>query len=51
MDGTGVDMNKNELKALRSLEADASRLERIENLLDRFNVFETVRFVARKVKH
>lgn len=31
-----------DLEALRALRADVSELERIEGLLDRFNVFGTV---------
>ncbi len=34
-------MHKNDLEALRALEADASELERIASLLSRFNAFET----------
>ena len=30
-----------DLEALRALQADALDLERIESMLDRFNVFET----------
>ncbi len=39
------------LDALRALQADTSELERIENLLDRFNVFESIGFIGREVMH
>ncbi len=44
-------MHKNDLEALRALEADASELERIEALLNRFNVFETIGFVNQDLMH
>ena len=37
--------------ALKALQADASELERIKGLLDRFNVFEAIGFVRQEVKH
>lgn len=40
-----------DLEVLRALQADASELERIENLLDRFNVFEAIGFVHQEVMH
>jgi PD-(D/E)XK nuclease superfamily len=40
-----------ELEALKALQADASELERIEELLDRFNVFEAIGFVGQEVMH
>jgi hypothetical protein len=40
-----------DLAALRALQADASELERIEALLDRFNVFEAIGFVGQEVNH
>ncbi len=43
--------NKNNLEALRALEADASELECIEALLNRFNVFETIGFVDQELMH
>ncbi len=42
---------KSNLEALKALQADASELERIENLLDRFNVFETIGFVGNELMH
>ena len=39
------------LEALEALQADASELERIEGLLDRFNVFEAIGFVDNEVVH
>jgi hypothetical protein len=41
--------NQADLEALEALEADAPELERIENLLDRFNVFESIGFIGREV--
>ena len=40
-----------DLDALKALEADASELGRIEDLLDRFNVFETIGFVGQELMH
>ncbi len=40
-----------ELEALKALQADAPELDRIESLLDRFNVFEAIGFVGQEVKH
>ncbi len=40
-----------DLEALKALQADASELERIENLLDRFNVFETIGFITKETAH
>ena len=40
-----------DLEALEALQADASELERIEELLDRFNVFEAIGFVDNEVMH
>src|SRR5215212_9398812 len=40
-----------DLEALRALQADAAELERIEELLDQFNVFEAIGFVNQEVKH
>jgi hypothetical protein len=42
---------KADLDALRALQADASELERIERLLDRFNVFETIEFTRDELMH
>ncbi len=41
----------NDLEALRALQTDASELERIEALLNRFNVFETIGFVDQELMH
>jgi hypothetical protein len=35
---------KADLEALKALKADASKLEQIEGLLNRFNVFEAIGF-------
>jgi hypothetical protein len=40
-----------DLEALRALQTDASELERVEELLDRFNVFEAIGFIGREVMH
>ena len=40
-----------DLEALRALQADASELERIEELLDPHNVFEAIGFVDNEVMH
>lgn len=40
-----------DLEALKALQADVSELQRIENLLDRFNVFETIGFVNQELMH
>jgi PD-(D/E)XK nuclease superfamily len=40
-----------DLKALEALQEDERELERIENLLDRFNVFELVGFVNDEMTH
>jgi PD-(D/E)XK nuclease superfamily protein len=40
-----------DLKALKALQADASELEHIETLLNRFNVFETIGFVDQELMH
>lgn len=40
-----------DLEALEALRADAHELERIEGLLDRFNVFESIGFIGREVMH
>ena len=42
----GADQNKTDLEALMALQADASKLERIESPLNRFNVFEAIGFVG-----
>lgn len=39
------------LEALEALQSDASELERIEGLLDRFNVFEAIGFVTQEIMH
>jgi hypothetical protein len=40
-----------DLEALEALQADAQELERIEVLIDRYNVFETIGFVDDEVMH
>ena len=40
-----------DLKALEALQADASELEFIETLLDRFNIFEAIGVVGQEVRH
>jgi hypothetical protein len=40
-----------DFEALEALQADASELERIEESLDRFSVFEAMGFVIQKTKH
>jgi hypothetical protein len=40
-----------DIEALKALQADASELERIENLLDRFNVFEAIGFGKQETMH
>ncbi len=40
-----------DLAALKALQADAPELERIESLLDRFNVFETIGFITKETAH
>lgn len=42
---------KADLEALEALQADAPELERIEDLLDRFNVFETIGFTDQELMH
>jgi hypothetical protein len=43
--------HKADLDALKALQADTSELERIESLLDRFNVFETIGFISQETMH
>lgn len=40
-----------DLEALKTLQADASELEQVGELLDRFNVFETIGFRAQELMH
>jgi hypothetical protein len=40
-----------DLAALKALRADVSELERMESLLDRFNVFEAIGFVGQETMH
>ena len=40
-----------DLEALRALQADASELERIASLLDRFNVFEAIGLTKQETMH
>jgi hypothetical protein len=42
---------KVDLEALRALQADALKLERLEYLLDQFNVFETTGFIGQELMH
>jgi hypothetical protein len=51
MDASPPTSTEADLEALRALQADASELERIQNLHDRFNVFETIGFVGQEVVH
>jgi hypothetical protein len=51
MDAPGTASGNADLDALEALQADAQGLERIEALLDRFNVFETVGFVNQELMH
>ncbi len=51
MDGTEPGLSSPDFEALKALEADASELERIENLLDRFNVFEAIGFIGQEIMH
>ena len=40
-----------DLEALKAMQADVSELEHIENLLDRFNVFEAIGFIGQELMH
>jgi PD-(D/E)XK nuclease superfamily len=51
VDTTDPGSDRLDLEALRALEHDALELERLERLLDRFNVFEAIGFVEQEVKH
>lgn len=51
MDNTRPANQEVDLDALRALQADTSKLVYVENLLDRFNVFEAIGFVGQEVKH
>ena len=42
---------EDDLEALRALQEDAPELDRIEALLDRFNVFEAIGFVGQELMH
>jgi hypothetical protein len=42
---------KADLEALKALQADASELEGIEELLDRYNVFEAIGFTKQEIMH
>ncbi len=48
-----IELNRDEddLGALKALRADAPELERIEALLDRFNVFEAIGFDKDELMH
>src|ERR671920_2517871 len=51
MSESGTTSTAADLEALKALQADASELERIEKLLDRFNIFEAFGFVDNEVMH
>ena len=51
MTGPDAASAQTDLDALKALQADAPGLERIEKLLDRFNVFETIGFVGQELVH
>jgi hypothetical protein len=51
MSGSEADQHEADLDALKALQADATELEHIASLLDRFNVFETIGFVSQEVMH
>jgi hypothetical protein len=40
-----------DLRALEALQADVAELEHIEELLDRYNVFETIGFIGQELTH
>jgi hypothetical protein len=42
---------ESDFEALEALQEDASELERIQNLLDQFNMFETIGFIGQEVMH
>ena len=42
---------ESDFDALEALQEDASELERIQNLLDQFNMFETIGFIGQEVMH
>jgi hypothetical protein len=42
---------ESDFEALEALQEDASELERIQNLLDQFNMFETISFIGQEVMH
>ncbi len=44
-------MAKNDLEALKALQADASELQHLESLANRFNVFEVIGFVNQDLMH
>ena len=46
-----ADQYKADLEALKALQADVSKLEQVERLLDRYNVFEAIGFVGQEVMH
>lgn len=43
--------NQTDLEALRALEADGSDLEHVEELHERFNVFESIGFIKQEAMH
>ena len=42
---------ESDFEALKAPQEDASELERIHNLLDQFNMFETIGFIGQEVMH
>jgi hypothetical protein len=42
---------ESDFEALEALQEDASELERIQNLLDQFNMSETIGFIGQEVMH
>jgi len=42
---------ESDFEALEALQEDASELERIQNLLDQFNMFETTGFIGQEAMH
>jgi len=51
MSESEIEQHKADLQALRVLQADASELEQIESLLNRYNVFEAIGFVGQEIRH
>jgi hypothetical protein len=51
MSESEADQHEADLEALQALQADAAELERIESLLDRFNIFEAIGFDRDELMH